>query len=281
MTPWSPTTPLSNGRVRELLAMSTVQEGSSVWLWAMAGCVVWAATFVVVLHPPLVSRSYMEATVCSRKGCGRVARMRSKYCIRHGGGPMCRRDGCPKVARPSSRFCAAHGGGKRCDTDGCSRLAQGSTANCVTHGGGCRCAHQGCTRGSRGMSGLCRKHTTIYKLAKETSEEMMRIARRDHQDQLWESYCGCHSHSVQECTSQQAVQACTRSQRALISTILTQLHKWVLISCRLRYQTCHFCSFLCETSQATAQSRLPCLHCQCKRPSMFSAPSRAQAKATH
>ena len=103
---------------------------------------------------------------------------------------MCQREGCPKVARPSSRLCAAHGGGKRCDTDGCSRLAQGSTSYCVTHGGGCRCAYQGCTRGSRGMSGLCRKHTTMSKLAKETSKERMRIAGRDHRDQRWESYRG-------------------------------------------------------------------------------------------
>merc|ERR1712224_1126776 len=39
-----------HGRVRELLAMHTVQEGSSMWWWAVAGLA--AATFVVVLEPP-------------------------------------------------------------------------------------------------------------------------------------------------------------------------------------------------------------------------------------
>ena len=139
---------------------------------------------------PIDHRTGMRKKACARKGCERFARIRSKYCAAHGGGPLCQQEGCPKAARPSSRFCGAHGGGKRCATDGCSRLAQGSTAYCVSHGGGCRCAYEGCTRGSRGMSGLCRKHTRISNMAKETSEAMMRISRRDHQDQRWESYHG-------------------------------------------------------------------------------------------
>ena len=50
MLPSPSTAPPWHGRVRELLTMHTVQEGISVWWWAVAGLA--AGIFVVVLEPP-------------------------------------------------------------------------------------------------------------------------------------------------------------------------------------------------------------------------------------
>ena len=49
MLPSLSTTLPWHGRVRELLAMHTAQEGSSMWWWAGAGGVVWGVLLVALM----------------------------------------------------------------------------------------------------------------------------------------------------------------------------------------------------------------------------------------
>jgi len=101
----------------------------------------------------------LKSKICKYSdGCENLARSKSDFCKKHGGGDRCKKDGCNKSSQGNTFFCVEHGGGNRCKYEGCNTSARNKDDYCIKHGGGKRCKNDGCKSSSKGNTDYCITH---------------------------------------------------------------------------------------------------------------------------
>jgi hypothetical protein len=101
----------------------------------------------------------LKSKICNYvDGCKSLARNKSDFCKKHGGGDRCKYENCDKTTQGNTDFCASHGGGTKCSEEGCDSIAKGAIGKCIKHGGGKRCKFEGCDSSAKGKTDFCISH---------------------------------------------------------------------------------------------------------------------------
>ncbi len=102
----------------------------------------------------------LKSKVCKYiEGCDNLARSKSDFCKKHGGGDRCKYENCDKSSQGNTDFCVEHGGGNRCKYEGCYTSSRNNDDFCIKHGGGKRCKYpEGCDKSAKGNTEFCISH---------------------------------------------------------------------------------------------------------------------------